>query len=107
MFLVVNNNNHKNIGKHNNNRFTTTNTGLHGNNKKENRNWKKNQKKYSEHCKHEEHNLDSCFEIIGFPDWWKGKKKNIKRSMAHNTVSKSNHVVETSLDTDLTVLMNF
>lgn len=26
------------------------------------------------HCREEEHIKDNCFELIGYPDWYKGKK---------------------------------
>ncbi|GAB2290879.1 hypothetical protein Dimus_038128 [Dionaea muscipula] len=31
-------------------------------------------KKRCDHCKEDGHSIDQCFEIIGYPDWYKGKK---------------------------------
>ncbi|XP_039121731.1 uncharacterized protein LOC120258408 [Dioscorea cayenensis subsp. rotundata] len=32
-------------------------------------------KKFCTHCRSDGHTIDHCFEIIGYPDWYKGRKK--------------------------------
>lgn len=40
------------------------------------------------HCGGNKHTKDQCFELIGYPEWWKGKKKQSDRGKAY-TIANS------------------
>lgn len=64
-----------------------------GNNseKREQRKTRGNEKKLCLHCKLNGHSVEECFEIVGYPDWYHGKRKhNGAPKLASHVTSEEN-----------------
>lgn len=66
------------------------------------RNQKGGHKKFCEHCKSKGHIFEQCFEIIGYRDWYKGKrnKKMVNSMLAAQVLddsSSTDYVQDTPL----------
>lgn len=40
----------------------------------------KEEDKFCTYCKKSNHMKENCFKLIGYPDWWKGKKNTTQKS---------------------------
>nr|GEU42807.1 hypothetical protein [Tanacetum cinerariifolium] len=55
-------------------------------------NYKHDVKRNCTHCKQDGHTMDQCFEKIGYPDWYKGKKtKKSSKLAAHVSYGFDEH----------------
>lgn len=52
------------------------------------------QRKFCEFCKSEGHTYETCFERVGYPDWWKGPRKNTQQQIGKKFSRHANCVQE-------------
>ncbi|VFQ58426.1 unnamed protein product [Cuscuta campestris] len=67
--------------------------------RREDKRFKTGDQKYCKHCKSEGHLYEQCFERIGYPDWYKGKKnKKFGNTKLATHVNLSERMEESSLE---------
>lgn len=59
------------------------------------------QKKFCEYCILEGHTMETCFERVGYPDWWKGPRKTNTSSKPNRSTRHANMVQERDLTSPL------
>ncbi|GJR36640.1 NSP-interacting kinase 1-like protein [Tanacetum coccineum] len=67
--------------------FSNMNNKGSNNGRKENRGSRNDGKRFCTGCNHERQTIDQCFEKIGYPDWYKGKKGKKQGRMAANVTT--------------------
>lgn len=46
------------------------------------------QRKFCDFCKSKGHTFETCFEIVGYPDWWKGLRKGSSQQQMGKKISR-------------------
>lgn len=59
------------------------------------------QRKFCDYCKSEGHTFENCFERIGYPDWWKGPKKNNQQQAGKRFYKHANCVQDLTIENPL------
>ncbi|XP_065865575.1 uncharacterized protein [Euphorbia lathyris] len=89
-----------NLSKSQNNKSNTRNGGKKYQNRGQSSDTSKDDK-FCTHCKKPGHEKVDCFKLVGYPDWYKGKKSAPYKQQAHMSKEESNPLADTDSENEV------